>query len=62
MSMTPYQSGYNTNYDFLIALDCASAKGKHVFVCADVGNADRPTADFLTVRDGLVVYAVDIHS
>ena len=62
MSMSPYQSGYHNNYDFLIALDCASAKGKRVFVCADVGNADRPKADFFKVRDGLAVYAVDVHS
>ena len=46
MSMTPFQLGYHNNYDFLIALDCASAKGKRVFVCADLGNADRPTAYF----------------
>lgn len=62
MSMPTYQSGYHNKYDFLIVLDCASATGKRVFVCADVGIAGRPKADFFTVRDGLAVYVVDRHS
>jgi cytosine deaminase len=60
-TMIAWRSGYRTDDDLLIALDCATAAGKRVFGHADAGIAVGAPADFFTVKAELAADAVARH-
>jgi cytosine deaminase len=60
-TMIAWRSGYRTDDDLLIALDCVSAAGKRALGLSDAGMAVGAPADFFTVKAELAADAVARH-
>ena len=60
-TMIAWRSGYRTDDDLLIALDCTSAAGKRAFGHTDAGIAVGAPADFFTVTAEVAAEAVARH-
>lgn len=60
-TMIAWRSGYRTDDDLMVALDCVSAAGKRALGLSDAGIAVGAPADFFTVKAEVAAEAVARH-